>query len=102
MPPLYAVAPPPASSGWPSLVFWLACPFLVWAVLLSVVALAALLRAPGTEAVKVLSIFVSAFRYVATRSYRGDRPELDSSAGDREAGHWAAAAGDVGRKGSDS
>jgi hypothetical protein len=44
------------------------CPFLIMAVLLAVVVLVALLRAPRDEAATILSIFVSAFRLLAART----------------------------------
>lgn len=67
--------------------FWLAFPFLVLAVLLGLVSIAALFRAPRTDAVRVLSIFVSAFRHLAARTPApGGRVELDRGTGDVDAG----------------
>jgi hypothetical protein len=86
VPPLSA-ALPPALSGWSWPAFWLVCPSLVLAVLLGVVSLVTLFRAPRTDAVRVLSIFVSAFRRAAghTPVQGGSRPELDSDTGSGEA-----------------
>lgn len=70
-----------ASSDWQWSVFWLVCPFLTLALLLGLIALVALFRAPRTDATKVLIIFVSAFRHLADRLPRQETPgqlELDT------------------------
>lgn len=56
------------AGGWSWPVFWLVCPFLVMAVLLAVIALVALLRAPRDEVATILGIFVLAFRFLAART----------------------------------
>jgi hypothetical protein len=73
--------------SWSSLAFWLTCPLLVLAATLGVVSLVALFRAPRTDAVKVLSIFVSAFRYIGARAQTlgGSRLELDTDTRNHDA-----------------
>ncbi len=72
-----AVALPSASTlrgSWP--IFWLVCPILVMMLLLGLVVLATLFRAPRSEATKVLTIFASAFVRLADRLPAVDRSGL--------------------------
>jgi uncharacterized low-complexity protein len=98
----FTMSPAPAPLGhlMPALIILLASPFIVSAVLLSVVAVATLLRAPKNEAVRVLSIFASAI-CAPSRAHSGDqegRSELDSDTGVGKAGHSNTTAGDVRRE----
>lgn len=86
-----------ASNDWQWSVFWLVCPFLTLALLLGVIALVALFRAPRTDATQVLIIFVSAFRHLADRLPRQEapvQPELDTEPVTRQAGEVAVGEGE--------
>lgn len=74
------------ADGWSWPVFLLVCPFLLMAVLLTVIALVALLRAPRDDAATILGIFVSAFRFLAaltpgTRRTGGERFDFTTAPG---------------------
>ena len=76
-----------AVPGWTWPIFWLVCPILVMVLLLGLVVLVTLFRAPRSEATKVLTIFASAFVRLADRlpaQARSGRQGLDA---DCQTGH---------------
>jgi hypothetical protein len=73
--------------GWAWSIFWLVCPILVLALLLGLVVLTALFRAPRSEATQVLTIFTSAFVRLADRlptQARSGSQGLDTGSQTRE------------------
>lgn len=80
--PTAAVVLPAPVHAWTWPVFWLVSPFLGMVVLLGVVALVTLFRAPRSEATKVLTIFTFAFVSLACRlraQVRSSAKGIDSS-----------------------